>query len=118
MDLTPLGEGCGVGSLELATTSSGVFGSSKIVNPVDLIPADLLKDVAAHDVGWCQNFDFLCELCEILGVLCGKDFGFNEKKAKDFNRKDRKVREEPNSPHYLTWEMALTRIRRTAMLTC
>jgi hypothetical protein len=26
MDLTPLGEGCGVGSPELATTGSGVFG--------------------------------------------------------------------------------------------
>jgi len=27
MDLTPLGEGCGVGSPELATTGSGVFGN-------------------------------------------------------------------------------------------
>ncbi len=30
MDLTPLGEGCGVGSLGPATTGSGVFGTSEI----------------------------------------------------------------------------------------
>jgi hypothetical protein len=30
MDLTPLGEGCGVGSLGPATTGSGVFGTSEL----------------------------------------------------------------------------------------
>ena len=37
MDLTPLGEGCGVGSPELATTGSGVFGNPDRISGGKLI---------------------------------------------------------------------------------